>query len=193
MRLFILILTLLILQQGTAFCHPLHIPQQHKTKGFAVTAMGDTLRGYFYVNYYKGVLFNRDSKEQSANKNDSVLKNNDIRSVFLALGAIAVYNPGGFTEYDYFPKQKTFFRKIYTGKNDYYDGNIAIYDPNKICGELIIKNGYGKDILLVKKELAINRAKKLLTDYLNDKYNTHFAYKDFKNPIQVIREIEKRE
>jgi hypothetical protein len=198
----LLFLTLTLLAPKTIFARPCHATSANthlilmqvmrdnnvKTKGFAVTVKNDTLKGYFLLDYYKGVVFQKEqtSMDQSSN---SILDNRSLKSIFLELRGLDNSGANNFTEYVYLPEYGRIFRKIYSGTNDYYDENKSRRTPERVIGDIVVlQKGTTKSIAHISTR--DKSPKKSLVDFLNKTWQMSFSYKDFRTTIEVIREIE---
>lgn len=158
-----------------------------KAPGYAILNNGDTLQGYFYVDFDKGVKF---QKEFSKSAKDTVLQKSLFDQIFLKLSDNE-YCTNGNNEYVYIEKYDEIYRRIYVGKRKYFDENRTLNTPDGIRGNvLIVQKGDIDSIEL------INTSKKgpfkTLVDYLNAKWKTDYSYKYFPKSLDVIREIDNR-
>jgi hypothetical protein len=153
-------------------------------KGFAVTKRNDTLRGYFGLMDDNRFYF---SKERAGQQEE--LKGIDYKSIYVEMPMDKMLNKGGYIQYDFLPtKQYKPYRRIFSGKNLYYDHNLNDFALNRIY-EVIIVNPANNGNTEFPPDFR--GSKKVLIDYLNKQYKTSYSKKDFDNSIQVIEEIER--
>lgn len=166
-----------------------------KIKGFAVTIDNDTITGYFYLqNSKKGALVYQKDSIIFSNKTDSVFKMGTIKSVFLETSK-RLYSPK-YIEYTYFQSLGYFYHKVYSGNAEYYDNNFSRSNIYRTCRDVYILKKSGELLLVDPSSKYINRymfksSFKLLVDFYNKKYNSHYSYSKFINSLEVIVNIDK--
>lgn len=156
-----------------------------KAKGFGVTPKGDTVSGYFYISYYKGIIY-RSVQEGR----DSLVSFSNFKSVFLETED----SSNAFVQFDYLEKYQRTCRLVYSGRLKFYDENLSSRNPDKLVGAILIfRKGSDtalREIKPVDDNGSYRRIQKRLLDFLNAQTQEKYTNQKIGNSLEIIRKID---